>query len=457
MKRQTAVIAGAGLCGSVLAARLRDRFDVTVVEQSRTKRPLLDEVSCTSGGVNTSINRAAGLGGTTNYWHNALIELTDAELQACGLDPSSFASYYERAWSLFMAPDELSTSGRIRDANHELLRGRACAAAHMVVPHARVNTWGHADRAYPGGAVNVLFGHAERLALDDAGNPEHLIVQTGEGPVRVAADHYILSAGGLATPALLAASLGLDDLLCGGYHDHPMAYVAKIRLNPDSALKNISCQDTGSASVRTGFVYEADGLSAVFYLRPALTLGLKSITGEARYLLSDLRNDPFSPRKILQLLGNIEALREAVLFKTKAGFTGDYYSVLMLGEQSATDSRGLRIRRNLPPALNWEVTPGEDAAYRKCLAKFMDDMSGHIVDTNIVPAEGWDYRTAAHHSGAALRFLRPLGAGFFDVADIPHASICDASLLRRGGVANSGLTLVALCHQLADALIAEHR
>ena len=116
-----------------------------------------------------------------------------------------------------------------------------------------------------------------------------------------------------------------------------MAYVAKVRLRPESSLRELSCRDTPSGSVRSGFVYESDGLKTVFYLRPALTLGLKSITGEARYVLSDLRNDPFSPKKIAQLLGNIEALREALLFKTRAGFRGDYYSVLMLGEQRSTD------------------------------------------------------------------------------------------------------------------------
>jgi len=36
-------------------------------------------------------------------------------------------------------------------------------------------------------------------------------------------------------------------------------------------------------------------------------------------ILSDLRNDPFSPKKIMMLLGNLEAVREAILFKTRQG------------------------------------------------------------------------------------------------------------------------------------------
>jgi len=456
MTRQRIVIVGAGLCGSVLAARLRTRFEITVVEQARKPRPLYHEISCANGGINSSINRAAGLGGTSNYWHNALIEMADDELRDLGLEPRHFAQFYRRAWSLFLPDPDLAACDAIRDANVQALPpGRV---AHMVVPQARVNLWEHAQRAYPGDPVSVVYGHAERLIPGTAGNASHALVQTENGPVKLHADHYILCAGGLATPVLLASSLGVNDAHLGGYHDHPMAYVAKVRLRPESTLRELSCRDTPSGSVRSGFVYESDGLKAVFYLRPALTLGLKSITGEARYVLSDLRNDPFSPKKIAQLLGNFEALREALLFKTRAGFGGDYYSILMLGEQRSTDSRGITVSPGRPPALDWKVSPDEHAAYQRCLGQFLDEMAGQIADRNVIAPDRWEYRTAAHHSGAARDFLAPAdgsATGGFAVAGRPEISVCDASRLCRGGVANSGLTLVALTHQLADALVAQ--
>jgi hypothetical protein len=120
------------------------------------------------------------------------------------------------------------------------------------------------------------------------------------------------------------------------------------RSRPDSA-----------AEVRAGLVYESEGTKAVFFLRPAIDLGLRSIQGAARFILSDLRNDPFSPRKIFQLLTNIEAVREAVLFKTKSGFRGDYYSILLLGEQAPLGTRGLALHPGSKPKLNWEVTESE--------------------------------------------------------------------------------------------------
>jgi hypothetical protein len=158
-------------------------------------------------------------------------------------------------------------------------------------------------------------------------------------------------------------------------------------------------------------------------------------------------------------LTNVEALREAVLFKTQAGFRGDYYSVLMLGEQHATSARGVHVSPGRTPALNWEVAPEERSAHAQGWAQFLDEMAPQIADSNCIPADRWEYRTAAHHSGGARDFLASSaaeGLEFFAVRGLPDTSVCDASLLQRGGVANSGLTLVALCLRLADALEQEH-
>ncbi|MBA3455893.1 MAG: hypothetical protein H0T42_22540, partial [Deltaproteobacteria bacterium] len=47
-----------------MSTLLRNDFQVTVVEQGRKKKPLFDDVDCDTGELNTSINRAEGLGGT---------------------------------------------------------------------------------------------------------------------------------------------------------------------------------------------------------------------------------------------------------------------------------------------------------------------------------------------------------------------------------------------------------
>jgi len=457
MKKRVAIV-GAGLCGSLLAALLRDQFAVTVIEQGPKKKPLFDDVDCATGELNTSINRAEGLGGTTNYWHNALIELDDHDLGKAGIEPRGFASYYQQAWSFFLSPSELADCNRAWSANRATVERGASTVAHMVLPQARHNAWQLANARYPGAPIEVRYGHVDRIVAGANGGPAQLEVRGKGGVQRVVADHVLVCAGGIGTPIVLARSLGKDDGVVGGYHDHPMAYVAKVKLRSDSKLKAVSCTATRSAEVRAGIVYTHDDLKTVVYLRPAIDLRLGSITGPARYILSDLRNDPFSPRKILQLLGNLEAIREAVLFKTRAGYRGDYYSVLILGEQTPLPTRGVRMTPGKRPSLNWEVTPAELGSYQRSVDAFFAEYADDILERSVLPVGKWDFRNAAHHSGTADQFVARPGdtsLDFFAVKDLPATYVCDGSILRAAGIANSGLTLVALAYRLAEHLRAK--
>ena len=452
MKKRVVVI-GAGLCGSIVSTLLRDDFQVTVVEQGTKKQPLFDDVDCDTGELNTSINRAQGLGGTTNYWHNALIELDDHDLVKAGIEPRNFAPYYAKAWSFFLSQAELDECNRARDANRASIEHGASTVAHMVLPQTRHNVWNLANAKNPGAAIDVVYGHAQKIVTGSGGR--EVEVTGRDGTRRIPADYVLACGGGLATPVLLASSLGRDSAFCAGYHDHPMAYVAKVKLRPDSRLKAVSCTTTRSAEVRAGIIYETDGLKTVIYLRPAVDLRLGSITGPARYILSDLRNDPFSPKKIMMLLGNLEAVREAILFKTKLGFRGDHYSVLILGEQTPLPTRGIQMTPGKRPSLNWHITPEELSSYEQSVDKFFAEFAPDILERRVLPTQGWEFRNAAHHSGTANTFVaaqRDTNLDFFAATGLPGAYVCDGSLLRAAGIANSGLTLVALAYRLAELL-----
>jgi len=445
MKKRVVVI-GAGLCGSVVSTLLRNDFHVTVVEQGRKKKPLFDDVDCDPGELNTSINRAEGLGGTTNYWHNALIELDDKDLKKAGIEPRGFEPYYQKAWNFFLSKKELEECNRARDANAATLKGGSSTIAHMVLPQARHNVWNLANERNPGDKIEVVYGHAKRIV--DGG------VEL-EGGQRLEADHVIAAGGGLGTPVLLASSLGQDNGFVPGYHDHPMAYVAKVKLRDGSRLKKVSSTATLSGDIRAGLIYETNDLKTVVYMRPAVDMRLGSIMGPARYILSDLRNDPFSPKKIMMLLGNLEAVREAILFKTRLGFRGNYYSVLILGEQTPLARRGLQMAKGKKPVLNWHVTPEELESYEASVDKFYAEFADDIVERKVVPTASWEFRNAAHHSGTATSFVPAPGdtsKEFFGVTGLPNAYVCDGSLLRAAGIANSGLTLVALTYRLAEIL-----
>ena len=457
MKKRVAVI-GAGLCGSLLSTLLRNEFDVTVIEQGKRKRPLFDDVECDSGELNTSINRAEGLGGTTNYWHNALIELDDKDLRKAGIEPRGFEKYYAKGWNFFLSEDEVAECNRARDANAKSVEHNKCTVGHMVLPQSRANVWKLANSKYPGADIKVVYGHAEKVVKGENGGRGHMLVNSENGTQRVEADYFLFCGGGLGTPVLLAKSFGKDSSFVSGYHDHPMAYVAKVKLREGSRLKAISCTTTKSTEVRAGLVYESEDLKTVVYLRPAIDMRLSSITGAARYILSDLRNDPFSIKKIMLLLGNLEAVREAILFKTKLGFRGEYFSVLILGEQTPIASRGVQLRPGRKPTLNWHVTKEELASYENSVNQFFDEFGADILEKKLLPTNEWNFRNAAHHSGTANEYVDMPGdtsLEFFAVKDLPNAFVLDGSILRAAGIANSGLTLVALGYRLAELLKAQ--
>ena len=75
-----------------------------------------------------------------------------------------------------------------------------------------------------------------------------------------------------------------------------------------------------------------------------------------------------------------------------------------------------------------------------------------------MPVSEWAFRNAAHHSGTARDFVaaqQDAGLEFYSVSGLPHTFACDGSVLRAGGIANSGLTLVALTYRLADLIRAQ--
>ena len=155
------------------------------------------------------------------------------------------------------------------------------------------------------------------------------------------------------------------------------------------------------------------------------------------------------------LLGNLEAVREAILFKTRLGFRGDHYSVLILGEQTPLPTRGIRLAPGKRPSLNWHVTADELGSYEQSVDKFFAEFSADIVERRVLPSASWAFRNAAHHSGTANQFVAAPGdtsLEFFAATGLPGSFVCDGSLLRAAGIANSGLTLVALGYRLAELL-----
>jgi choline dehydrogenase-like flavoprotein len=129
--------------------------------------------------------------------------------------------------------------------------------------------------------------------------------------------------------------------------------------------------------------------------------------------------------------------------------------VLILGEQTPIATRGVKLDPGKRPVLNWHVTRDELASYDASVQKFFATFADDILETKVLPCAKWEFRNAAHHSGTATQFVAAPGdttIDFFAVRDLPGSFVCDGSLLRAAGIANSGLTLVALGYRLAELM-----
>src|SRR5262249_30093070 len=157
-----------------------------------------------TGEVNSSINRAEGLGGTTSYWHNALIEMTAGDLAKGGVADGALKPYYRLAWDLFLSEAEGRVCDQLRDRNRAALESYACSVAHMVLPRTRANMWKLASKRHPGRDIRVEWGRAVSIVPAAGGRPMRLVLDAGSRRRELETDVVVACAGGLSTPALLA-------------------------------------------------------------------------------------------------------------------------------------------------------------------------------------------------------------------------------------------------------------
>ena len=117
------VIIGAGLAGSLLASRLASRHRVTLIEQSRRSVPLRVIDRGRPAALDPHV--AAGLGGTTAYWHNGLIELEASDYAAWPLPATELQRFIPAAHDALSG----ASIARVRDIAAELRTGLAAAGA----------------------------------------------------------------------------------------------------------------------------------------------------------------------------------------------------------------------------------------------------------------------------------------------------------------------------------------
>lgn len=453
------VIVGAGLGGCMLAHALSQTHDVVIVERGAQvedpRYPLVD-VGLPAG---LQPHVGAGLGGSTQLWHNGLIEIdeeifaTQWPLAKAELDP-----FYEQAFPLLS--DVAITP--VREAI-DALRRRYFALGlpqgllqGLYYPQWPRNVW---ESLQLEGRVTVVRGDVVDFGVDAAGALSHLVVDSEGTTLELQADHFVLAAGGLGSPVLLqklASRLPLPALEHAGrhYEDHPMGFVGEVQVTvPLYRLWNYRVPGT-DGNLRLPLVVKRGGMHISFQLRPAAAYYRDGRRERVGSVLNDLRRNPWNPLTYLKLFKHWDDVLDILSFKFGIKLPTRHYTLLMCAQMPASPDLSIwsegqaRVRR-------WVL---EDD-FRRDLAASVQDVLAWLAPITRSAREfkGWidDLKTGAHHSGTA-RMAATAQDGVCDadcrVHGIANLYVCDGSVIPASGIANTGLTIAALALRLASHL-----
>jgi hypothetical protein len=467
MTRPKAVIVGAGLGGCMLAHALLETHDVTIVERGEAtidpRYPLVD----VGLPARTEPHFGSGLGGSTQLWHNGLIEIDDEVFATqWPLSKAALDSYYERAFLLLsdVPRTQVREAIAVLRKKYGALGLPAEALPGLYYPRWPLNAW---DALKLAGRVTLVQGDVSAFELADGGAIAALTVATGGPAVRIDGDVFVLAAGGLGTPVLLqklAAKVDLPALRHAGLHyeDHPMGFVGEVELTvPLYQLWNYHVPGTGG-NLRLPLVVNQNGLDVSFQLRPAATYHRNSRRERVGSVLHQLRQNPWNPLNYVKLFSHWDDVLDILSFKFGIRLPTKRYTLLMMaqmppsetlaiwGETDAASGQERRLRR-------WIFTPQYKEDLQASVRAVLAQLGPILKSAREFPDWLAGLATGAHHSGTA-RMSASAESGVCDsdcrVHGMSNLYVCDGSLIPGSGIANTGLTISALALRLGTHLAA---
>ncbi|PZP29682.1 MAG: hypothetical protein DI603_16610 [Roseateles depolymerans] len=458
------VIVGAGLGGCMLAQGLLDTHEVLIVERGESAEDVRFPVVDEGLPAVTEPHFGAGLGGSTQLWHNGLIEIdeeifaTQWPLPKAALDP-----YYEQAFELLSgtrltvvreAIAELRQRYRRLGLPEGLMQG-------LYYPQWPRNVWNSLRLQ---GRVQVVRGDVVDFELD-GGRIRSLVADDGRSRQTLAGDLFVLAAGGLGTPVLLqklAARQPLPALRHAGchYEDHPMGFVGEVEMTvPLYRLWNYRVPGT-DGNLRLPLVVRRGGMHFSFQLRPAATYYRDSRRQRVGTVLNELRRRPWNPLHYAKLFKHWDDVLDILSFKFGIRLPTRHYTLLLCAQMPTSAQPSVWSRHDA--ALGREVRVRRwllSDEFRAELRASVDDVLAWLapVSRRSRVFDNWlsDLRTGAHHSGTA-RMSADAETGVCDtdgrVHGLANLYVCDGSIIPSSGIANTGLTISALALRLAAHL-----
>lgn len=462
MMKKNVLVIGAGLAGTLICNELTGKCNITLLELGARDRISYPGVSCsakTLAGVKTF---CYGGGGTTNLWHNGLMPIHGADIDAQDFRMvlAEAKGYVNRAArGLFWLNDSYLEDYEKTVAEMDLTARKVGAFTDgidcLLYPkkYKKLEADHRVQAFYSVNTINFEgSGRAIRSVRFHSGGAEH----------HVKADVVIVSAGALGSPRIvkeiLSATGGPSNNAGAGFMDHPLGFVGKVKLKKhvNDLIRRFSLMYRGDYDCRTAVRIKSPcgKYTCAAFFRPALTMEnslaiykFKSRIGANNGL--DRIKNMFS----LKIL-HPDILAEIASHLFPVTIPGRVYNVLMVFEQKRGKSRVSYDGNRL--VVDWSITEEELHVYRDVLDKLrlmLLEIADEInVKTDIDESWLWSH---AHHSGTIS-----LGENADACVDLDlklhscdNVFVCDGSIIQEHSYANTGLTIGQLAMRLAERVL----
>ncbi|ELA9730293.1 hypothetical protein QSC59_002272 [Vibrio alginolyticus] len=442
---KTVIILGAGLAGTILANRLSKIYKVYLID-IKSKDLSYPDFNKESSNLAAVPTFSYGLGGTSNLWHNGLIDINPDHV-----DNDEFSKllkwinkYEDDAFSILT-----NRTMNLSDLSH-LNETIFTNMDRIIYPKTNYTHNLHERITFIGNVSDVDF----KVENDKVTQINFL---SSEDRIQLSFDYLIISCGGLNSSQYVDLIRNKQRYGGGNFNDHPMGFVGKIRVKKQykDVFNEIAIQSHEKFEVRRCFVLKDkhNKLKGAIYLRNAATkthslkvAKHKSKLGSSAGVLSQfkaaLNTLTFHPDIILEIVKHIFGYSP----RTRT------FSMMFVGEQKHRPSKILsQSNSKAGMKLDWVVTELELDSYNEMISSFLKEYSEYIESFSFEKITKKDLWSAAHYSGS--NSVGEVVDNRLAIKGFSNVHVCDGSVISGHSYANTGLVIAKLCCYLTDEVL----
>lgn len=453
MKNINIVIIGAGLAGVTIANELSQYAKVTVIERGE-HLPSIPQKNFLKRKFGDSNTYCYGHGGTTNLWHNGLIEIPPNDVCSPFKDILIAVDKYKdnAASKLNFAGSFTKEKTKVLAEMKELINNDTIVLDTILMPK---NT--------PALKINkeaALYLNVSNIDFDVIENKvTHLIFTSKTKKHTIPVDLLIICSGGINSPSLVEKILAKSKCQLKGngrnFIDHPMGFIGKIKIKPiyKNIFSKLSQKIYSGYTSRTGIVIKHKGKSHIFYFRPAIT---KRNNLTIYKFKSKLGSSTWRQRFEMIFNKNIlhpDIIQEIFSQIFKIRFVTTNFSFWAVFEQHPKDSFVCTEQTKIN-TISWDISTEEIEEYKEVIQVFLNTISKYIIDSDFDLTHLEQYLwSAAHHSGTcALGNNNAVVDQNLKLNSLNNVYVCDGSVIPSHSYVNTGLTIAQLSLNLCELI-----